>query len=94
MSDSFESRILSLREAGYTLWGLIDFSSDPKAPGTYRVWLKHKRQPAHIHGIGWGATPSQALDSALKYHEKEVLHDQAKPAPPRAFTLDDLDLFS
>lgn len=90
----FESRILTLAKQGFALWGLLDFSSNPTAPATYRVWLKHKSQPAHIHGVGWGATPTAALDNALLAHEKEILRDQSKPTSPRAFTLDDLDLFS
>ncbi len=90
----FEVRILTLAQQGFALWGLLDFSSNPKAPATYRVWLKHKSQPAHIHGVGWGATPTLALDNALAAHEKEILRDRAKPTAPRAFTLDDLDLFS
>lgn len=93
MTD-FESRLLELRASGYTLWGLIDFTQTPKSPSAYRVWLKHKAQPAHIHGIGWGATPSLALDAALVAHEKEVLRDKSSPPTLRAFTLDDLDLFS
>ena len=89
---TFESHLMSLREQGFWLSNLMEFTMYPRRP--WRVALRHKSGPSHLCGLGWGETPFEALYEAKALYDKELLWYNRAPMGKQKMniSLEDLGL--